>query len=129
MPMVMITGQKGILKAAQARFQMVDTIASMKPLTKMTTQIVSAPTVPTVVREAFRVATTERPGPVHLELPEDIASSSTSETDLIEPIPSRLPTANPGALDDAAEVISSAQRRRLSARCYRSGRCDRGDRP
>ena len=48
-------------------------IASMKPLTKMTRQIVSAASIPTIVREAFRVAMEERPGPVHLELPEDIA--------------------------------------------------------
>ena len=45
----------------------------MTPLTKMADQIVSAATIPTMVREAFRVAQLERPGPVHLELPEDIA--------------------------------------------------------
>ena len=42
MPMIMITGQKAIKTARQARFQIVDVIASMKPLTKMTRQIVSA---------------------------------------------------------------------------------------
>ena len=73
MPMVMITGQKPILSARQARFQIVDVIGSMKPLTKMTRQIVSPHSIPTVVRDAFRVAMEERPGPVHLELPEDVA--------------------------------------------------------
>src|SRR5450631_4828909 len=73
MPMILITGQKGILSSKQARFQIVDVVASMTPLTKMTRQIVSAATIPTIVREAFRVARQERPGPVHLELPEDIA--------------------------------------------------------
>src|ERR1700737_2559240 len=43
MPMIMITGQKAIMTAKQARFQIVDVIASMRPLTKMTRQIVSAP--------------------------------------------------------------------------------------
>ena len=57
----------------QARFQIVDTVAAMKPLTKLTRQIVSAATIPTLVRDAFRVAQEERPGPVHLELPEDVA--------------------------------------------------------
>ena len=42
MRMIMITGQKPIMTARQARFQIVDVIASMKPLTKMTRQIVSA---------------------------------------------------------------------------------------
>ena len=63
MPMVMITGQKGILSRAQARFQIVDIVAAMTPLTKMARQIVSAATIPTLVREAFRVAQQERPGP------------------------------------------------------------------
>jgi acetolactate synthase-1/2/3 large subunit len=56
MPMVMITGQKAIKSARQARFQIVDTVAAMRPLTKMTRQSVSAASIPTVVREAFRVA-------------------------------------------------------------------------
>ena len=73
MPMIMITGQKAIMTARQARFQIVDVVASMRPLTKMTRQIVSPHSIPTIVRDAFRVATEERPGPVHLELPEDVA--------------------------------------------------------
>src|SRR5208337_2944691 len=74
MPMIMITGQKGILSSRQARFQIVDIVSTMKPLTKLSRQIVSASLIPTLVREAFRVAEEERPGPVHLELPEDIAA-------------------------------------------------------
>jgi acetolactate synthase I/II/III large subunit len=76
MPMVMITGQKGILSSRQARFQIVDIVATMRPLTKLTRQIVSPATIPTLVRDAFRVAQEERPGPVHLELPEDIAAET-----------------------------------------------------
>ena len=74
MPMIIITGQKGILSSRQAKFQIVDVISSMKPITKMARQIVSASSIPSIVRDAFRVATEERPGPVLLELPEDIAS-------------------------------------------------------
>src|SRR4051795_9007349 len=54
MPMILITGQKPIMGAKQARFQIVDVIASMRPLTKMTRQIVSAASIPAIVREAFR---------------------------------------------------------------------------
>src|SRR5215467_3796847 len=74
MPMIMITGQKGILSRKQAGFQVVDMVATMTPLTKMAHQIVSARMIPSLVRDAFRVAQLERPGPVHLELPEDIAA-------------------------------------------------------
>src|ERR1700761_3263796 len=73
MPMVMLTGQKGILSRKQAKFQIVDVVGTFKPLTKLSLQIVSTSTIPTLVRDAFRIATQERPGPVLLELPEDIA--------------------------------------------------------
>jgi acetolactate synthase-1/2/3 large subunit len=111
MPMVMITGQKAIMTARQARFQIVDVIASMKPLTKMTRQIVSAASIPTIVREAFRVAQEERPGPVHLELPEDVAGEELAETvRLVPPHPVDIPVAHPAALDRAAEMIIAAKR-------------------
>src|SRR6201987_5408377 len=83
MPMVMITGQKGVVSRKQARFQMVDIVSTMTPLTKMAHQIVSPATIPAIVREAFRVAQQERPGPVHLELPEDIAAEEAPEIPLV----------------------------------------------
>lgn len=110
MPMIMITGQKGIRSSRQARFQIVDIVAAMKPLTKLSRQIISAKTIPAVVREAFRIAEEERPGPVHLELPEDIAAEECDDVALIPPHPVELPLASPLALDRAAEMIIKAQR-------------------
>jgi acetolactate synthase-1/2/3 large subunit len=111
MPMIMITGQKAIMTARQARFQIVDVIASMKPLTKMTRQIVSVASIPTIVREAFRVAEDERPGPVHLELPEDVAGEDIANAPrLIPPHPTNIPVAHPAALDRAAAMIIAAKR-------------------
>ena len=60
----------------QARFQIVDIVSTMTPLTKMARQIVAPRPFRRMVREAFRVAQQERPGPVHLELPEDIAHAA-----------------------------------------------------
>src|ERR1700761_8318489 len=113
MPMVMITGQKGILTHKQARFQVVDIVSAMTPLTKMTRQIISPATIPSIVREAFRVAQQERPGPVHLELPEDIAAAEGPEIAPIPPHPIELPIADPRALARAAELITQAQRPRI----------------
>jgi acetolactate synthase I/II/III large subunit len=110
MPMVMITGQKGILSSHQARFQIVDVLAAMKPLTKLSRQIVSPSMIPTLVREAFRVAQEERPGPVHLELPEDIAAEKCEDVALIPPHPVELPVAGAEALDRAAQLIIAAER-------------------
>ncbi|MBL8915316.1 MAG: acetolactate synthase large subunit [Archangium sp.] len=110
MPMVMITGQKGILSSRQARFQIVDTIAAMKPLTKLSQQVVSGALVPTLVREAFRVATTERPGPVHLELPEDIAGAQCEASPLIPASEAALPAPSESALERAAVLIQNAKK-------------------
>src|SRR5712672_4434186 len=97
MPMIMITGQKGVLSRKQARFQVVDMVSTMTPLTKMAHQIVSPATIPSIVREAFRVAQQERPGPVHLELPEDIAAEECDRAPLVAPHSLELPVANAAA--------------------------------
>src|ERR1700677_215699 len=54
MPAVLITGQKAIKTSRQARFQIVDVVAAMRPLTKASRSLVSAATIPTTVRDAFR---------------------------------------------------------------------------
>jgi acetolactate synthase I/II/III large subunit len=110
MPMVMITGQKGILSRKQAQFQLVDIVSTMMPLTKMARQIVSPATIPAIVREAFRVAEQERPGPVHLELPEDIAAEEAPEISPVPPHPIAAPVAPAAALDRAARMILEAER-------------------
>jgi acetolactate synthase I/II/III large subunit len=109
MPMVMITGQKAIRSSRQARFQIVDIVATMRPLTKMATQIVSAPSIPTLVRDAFRVAQQERPGPVHLELPEDIAADDAA-ADIVPPHVVEHPIAPAAAIERAAAMIIAARR-------------------
>jgi acetolactate synthase-1/2/3 large subunit len=109
-PMVMLTGQKGILSARQARFQIVDVVAAFKPLTKLSRQIVSAASIPTLIREAFRVAMEERPGPVLLELPEDIAAEEAPDLLPIPRHPIEIPVAHRDALDRAAEMILKAKR-------------------
>lgn len=110
MPMIMITGQKAILSSQQAQFQIVDIVGVMRPLTKLSRQIVSPATIPTIVREAFRVAQEERPGAVHLELPEDIAAAETENIALIPVHPVEIPFASQVALDRAAQIIMKAER-------------------
>ena len=110
MPMVMITGQKGIMSSRQAGFQIVDVVSAFKPLTKMSRQIVSAATIPTLVRDAFRIAAEERPGPVLLELPEDIAGEDVGAIAVVPLHPIETPVAHRASLDRAAEMILSAKR-------------------
>ena len=108
MPMMMITGQKPIKKSKQGRFQIIDIVDLMRPITKFTRQIVNGNNIPSVVREAFRTAMEERPGAVHIELPEDIAAEDTEER-LFEVVGYRRPDADEQICKEAAKLIEEAK--------------------
>ena len=110
MPMIMITGQKPIRSAPQAQFQIVDIVGMMRPLTKMARQIVSTAMIPTLVRNAFRIAQEERPGAVHLELPEDLAGEECCDVPMIPPHAPERPTPSADALDQIAAIVLAARR-------------------
>ncbi|MCZ6839968.1 MAG: acetolactate synthase large subunit [Alphaproteobacteria bacterium] len=109
MPMMMITGQKPIKASKQGRFQIVDVVSMMRPITKFAKQIVNGNTIPSVVREAFRLAEEERPGAVHIELPEDIAAERVDDQPLFAPTSPRRPHCDDVAIDQAVEMIRSAK--------------------
>ena len=108
MPMLMITGQKPIKTSKQGRFQVIDIVDMMRPITKFTNQIVSGDRIPSTVREAFRLAHEERPGAVHIELPEDIAAEQTS-AQILTPSMARRPIAEYKAIAAAVTMIEEAQ--------------------
>ena len=109
MPLVMITGQKPIKKSKQGRFQIVDIVELMRPLTKYTRQIVEGNKIPSMVREAFRLAMEERPGAVHLELPEDIAAEEVTETRVFDVVQSRRPVPDEVSIEKASKMIEEAK--------------------
>lgn len=110
MPMVMITGQKPVTRSKQGKFQIVDVVNMMRPLTKYTRQINHGAHVPSVVREAFRKAAEERPGAVHIELPEDIADSPVTGISLFDVVGQRIPQAEGRVLEEAADMLRQAAR-------------------
>ena len=107
MPMLMITGQKPIKSSKQGQFQIVDVVDMMQPLTKYSRSIDNGDLIPACIREAFRRAQEERPGAVHLELPEDIAQEATT-SEVINPSYARRPVAEEKAIQRAVELISQA---------------------
>jgi acetolactate synthase-1/2/3 large subunit len=109
MPMVMITGQKPIKTSKQGRFQIVDIVDMMRPVTKFAKQIVNGSRIPSLTREAFRLTMEERPGAVHLELPEDIAREDCAMTDLIPARRQRLPDCDSKSMSEAVEMIRAAR--------------------
>jgi len=108
MPMMMITGQKPIKKSKQGRFQILDVVAMMGPITKYTHQIAASDNIPSRVREAFRLAEEEKPGAVHIELPEDIADEHTDALPIKRSV-SRRPSADPKAVRAAVEALENAK--------------------
>lgn len=108
MPIVMITGQKPITKSKQARFQIIDVVDMMRPITKFTKQIVNVRNIAPTVREAFRIAQQERPGASHIELPEDIAAEQGDGTIFLR-TKARRPRADKTAVKKAAELIQRAK--------------------
>ncbi|MEQ9289548.1 MAG: acetolactate synthase large subunit [Cyclobacteriaceae bacterium] len=108
MPMLMITGQKPIKKSKQGRFQILDVVDMMRPITKFTRQVVSGNNIPSIVREAFRISQLERPGAVHIELPEDVAAEETDEL-VFETPAIRRPAPDHKAIDAAVEMIQNAK--------------------
>ena len=108
LPMLMITGQKPIKSSKQGKFQIVDVVEMMKPLTKYTQQIVGGDNIPSRVHEAFRLAEEERPGATHLELPEDIARDET-DADLLPKRHVRRPIAEQKSIHQAVEALQKAK--------------------
>jgi acetolactate synthase I/II/III large subunit len=109
MPMLMITGQKPIKSSKQAHFQIINVVEMMRPVTKYGQQLIHGSAIPAKVREAFRIAEQERPGAVHLELPEDIAREQ-AEPFLFPVEKIRRPAADGKAVRRAAEAIEAARR-------------------
>ncbi len=107
-PLLVITGQKGILKSKQGKFQIVDTVAMMKPLTKFSATITSGKHIGKMVSEAIRLAETERQGAVHIELPEDIAEE-VGNVNLIANFEIKYPKADQKVIDSAIKQIEKSK--------------------
>ncbi len=73
MPVLVITWQKPIKHSKQWKFQVIDVVGMMKPITKFSSVIVDGARVPSLLAHCFASAEDEKPWAVHLELPEDIA--------------------------------------------------------
>ncbi len=108
MPMIMLGGQKPIRKSKQGRFQIVDVVNLMKPVTKYSEQVVDGNNVPSMVREAFRLTMDERPGAAYIELPEDIAEEQTDAT-VFDVVGHRRPDASEPSIDQAVSMIRDAK--------------------
>jgi len=81
-PMLVLTGQGSTDRLHKESHQIMDVVGMFDPVTKWATSILNPDTIPEIVRKAVRVARTEKPGAVHIELPEDIAKETSDEPPL-----------------------------------------------
>ena len=108
MPILMVTGQKPIKKSKQGRFQILDVVSMMGPITKYTHQLASSDNIPSRIREAFRLAEEEKPGATHLEFPEDVADEHTDSMPIKRSL-ARRPSAEEKAVRAAVKKLEAAR--------------------
>ena len=107
-PVLFVTGQKPIRENRQGLYQLLDVTSLMAPITKFSRTIESGPQVASVVHDAFRTMRDGRPGPVHLELPEDVADEPTDGR--VSPAGhGAAPVADEAALEAAAATLRNAR--------------------
>jgi acetolactate synthase I/II/III large subunit len=108
-PLVALTGQSDLERMHKESHQYIDLLAIMRPVVKWNARVSSPEIVPEVVRKAFKVAESEKPGSTHLELPEDVMMRPLDAS----PLPRHAPVQpEPGMkeLQRATEVIMAAER-------------------
>ena len=114
-PMMLITGITPLARLGYGDFQDFNPVPMAAPITKYA-RIVDAPRrAAQIVHEAFTAATTDRPGPVHLSLPIDVASAEIDAADAIRsPVRSgevrHAGSGDPKLVEEAARRIRSAKR-------------------
>ncbi|MCU7931528.1 MAG: acetolactate synthase large subunit [Candidatus Thiodiazotropha sp. (ex Codakia rugifera)] len=108
-PILVLTGQGSTARLHKESHQIMDVVDMFTPVTKWATSIYNAITIPEVVRKAVRLARTEKPGAVHIELPEDIAKHHV-EAEPLEPRRFRRSVADDKIADQAFELIANAKR-------------------
>ncbi|MBT3010488.1 MAG: acetolactate synthase large subunit [Candidatus Thiodiazotropha sp. (ex Lucina aurantia)] len=108
-PVLVLTGQGSTARLHKESHQIMDVVEMFKPVTKWATSIYNAVTIPEVVRKAVRIARTEKPGAVHIELPEDIAKHQVSAEPL-DPRRFRRSVVDDKILDQSFDLITHAKR-------------------
>jgi acetolactate synthase-1/2/3 large subunit len=121
-PMVCITGQVPFSAIGTDAFQECDTVGITRSVTKHNELITEAQDIPLMVRQAFHLATTGRPGPVLLDVPKDIVDPQNprsalewywpSDDEVAASLPGYRPTTkgHPKMIRQAAELILQARR-------------------
>jgi acetolactate synthase I/II/III large subunit len=108
-PMVVLTGQGDLERMHKESHQYIDVVSMLRPITKFNARLNSSRTIPELVRKAFKVAEAQKPGPTHIELPEDVMGEDVDAAPLPARHGRRRPEPSGDELRAAIDVISSAE--------------------
>lgn len=107
-PLLALTGQGSSQRLHKESHQIMDVVKMFEPVTKWATTVLHQDNIPEIIRKAVRVARTEKPGAVHIELPEDIAKLPTTTTPL-KPLRFRRAVTDDKIVDHAFEILKNAK--------------------
>jgi acetolactate synthase-1/2/3 large subunit len=108
-PMLALTGQGSSQRLHKESHQIMDVVKMFEPVTKWATTVLHQDNIPEIIRKAVRVARSEKPGAVHIELPEDIAKLATT-TKPLKPQRFRRPVSDDKIVDQAFDILKNAKR-------------------
>ena len=107
-PLLALTGQGSSQRLHKESHQIMDVVEMFGPVTKWATSVIHQDNIPEIIRKAVRVARSEKPGAVHIELPEDIAKLQTT-TKPLQPQRFRRPVTDDKIVDRAFEILKQAK--------------------
>src|ERR687892_851561 len=108
-PLVALTGQGDLERMHKESHQYIDIISVMRPIVKWNARLNNPRIIPEVVRKAFKVAQQQKPGPTHIELPEDVMEQELDAEPLVVRTKPRRPEPSREEILEAAEIIRSAR--------------------
>ena len=109
-PVIALSAQVGMGRSYKESHQSVDLVSMFAPATKWSALVATPGAVPEMIRKAFKLAQTERPGAVYLAVPEDVEEAAAPADS--KPLPVNVPRPDdPSAaqLDRAVEILCSAR--------------------
>ena len=107
-PLLALTGQGSSQRLHKESHQIMDVVKMFEPVTKWATTVLHQDNIPEIIRKAVRVARSEKPGAVHIELPEDIAKLDATTTPL-KPQRYRRAVTDDKIINRAFEILKNAK--------------------
>jgi acetolactate synthase-1/2/3 large subunit len=109
-PLVALASSVDMMREGMGVFQEVDQLSIVRPITKWSVRVTQPEKVPWVMRRAFHIAITGKPGPVYIEVPTDVALQGADIPKYVSSSKPSRPNGDPEAIDSVADLLARAAR-------------------